>query len=137
MSKNNHGGTRPGSGRPKGASNFRRLFNNVVSDAEKEALIIKLLEIAKDDNNKNQFNAIKELLVISLGKAKDTVQFEVVGETLSEKAESILEACAAGDLPVSDASSLIGSLRQFIDLTDYDGLIDRLKEVMDEKQIAA
>ena len=47
MSKNNHGGARPGAGRPKGASDFRKLFNNVVSEAEKEALIIKLLEIAK------------------------------------------------------------------------------------------
>lgn len=134
MKNNNHGGARPGAGRPKEAINLRNLINEVVSDEDKKDLIRKLLEISKDDKNKNQFNAIKELISITLGKTKDTIEFEILGETLFAKAESVLDACSRGEIATTDATSLIGSLRHLIELTDYDELIDKLKEVFDEKQ---
>ncbi|MCW8880209.1 MAG: hypothetical protein OQK51_24390 [Kangiellaceae bacterium] len=134
MKSNNHGGARLGAGRPKDAINLRKLINEVISDEDKKDLIRKLLAISKDDKNKNQFNAIKELLAITLGKSRDAIEFEIVGDSLFSKAESILDACSRGEISTTDATSLIGSLRHLIELTDYDNLIDKLKEVIDERQ---
>lgn len=55
------------------------------------------------------------------------VEFELTGSTLSEKAESVLEAIAGGVIDVENGRRLIGAISDLGKIIEVDSILERLE----------
>lgn len=59
----------------------------------------------------------------------DPVEFALAGETLSEKAESVLEAIAGGVIDVDSGRKLIGAISDLGKIIEVDSILERLEKL--------
>jgi len=118
---------KPGqSGNPKGrkanpiAERFRK-----ATEGQLDAVITAMLTAAKSGDT-GAARLVLERCIPPYKPVAPTTAFPLDGDSLKEKAESILAAVAAGAIAISDAKALIDSLGALAKITEFDELERRV-----------
>ncbi|WP_417422461.1 DUF5681 domain-containing protein [Halomonas sp.] len=114
-------------GRPKGRPDARTRWRKAFEkDADK--LIKKAVKLAMDGDTQALKICI-ERAIPAYRPAAEPVQFELTGDTLTAKAESILAAVAAGQLDPQTGKGLIDAIGSLVKVTEIDDITRRLAEL--------
>lgn len=108
-------------GRPRQADELRRLLSQ---DAEKVAK--KVLEMASA-GDMQAARIVMERIVPAIKPASEPVTFELSGDSLTEQAQSVLTAVAAGDLPPDQGKALVDSIGSLVRVMEQDEIRRRLE----------
>ncbi len=118
---------KPGqSGNPKGrkanpiAERFRK-----ATDGQLDAVIDAMLTAAKSGDT-SAAKLILERCIPPFKPVAPTTAFPLSGDGLTERAESILAAVAAGSIAISDAKALIDAIGSLAKITEIDELERRV-----------
>lgn len=114
-------------GRPKGRPDKRNQLREGF-EAQGSALVNKAIEMALS-GDASALRLCLERLTPAIKPEAQPVQFELKGETLTEKAESILEAIARGDIDPATGKALIEAVGAFVKISEVDDLRRRLEEL--------
>lgn len=114
-------------GRPKGIVDRRVAFRQ---DLEKHG--DDLFKVAVEHALAGDMQALRlclERISPPVKSESDPVQFDLQGDTLSAKAESVLEAAASGQICVDSARKLIGAISDLGRIIEVDQLEARLAQL--------
>lgn len=118
-------------GRPKGRPDARTRWRKAIEkDADK--LIKKAVALAMAGDTQALKICI-ERAIPAYRPAAEPVQFELTGDTLTAKAESILAAVAAGQLDPQTGKGLIDAVGSLVKVTAVDDVSRRLAELEGKK----
>lgn len=117
-------------GRPPGTTLAGKL--RAAVGAEWDAIIGALIEKAKEGDTQ-----AAQLLLTRVAPAvkpvQEPIKVDVTGETLTEKAASILDAATTGKLSPSDAKMLLDGLGAVVKIQEFDEIVKRI-EKLEERQ---
>ncbi|MGC1951571.1 MAG: hypothetical protein WA970_03100 [Gammaproteobacteria bacterium] len=126
-------GTAPGPGRPKGSSDWRSRVRQALqahSDELFQAALQKALE--------GDAGILRMFLDRMLPKARDaTVELPELSGTLTEQAQQVLAAVAAGRLTPSEGNALITAMASQVRIKEYDEFEQRLTQLEEQHRDAA
>jgi hypothetical protein len=108
-------------GRPRSADELRRLLEG---DAKKVAK--KVLDAAAA-GDMQACRLVLERLVPAIKPAAEPVAFELKGDSLTEQAQSVLAAVAAGELPPDQGKALIDAIGSLVKVVEQDEIRRRLE----------
>lgn len=112
-------------GRPKGAVGKATKWREALS-VHGDQLFKTAVEHALDGD----MAALKlclERISPAIKPSSDPVMFDLSGETLSEKAESVLQAIADGVIDVDSGRKLIGAISDLGKIIEVDSILKRLE----------
>ncbi len=111
-------------GRPRGIAD-KRVELRALLDPHKEELVAKAVERALEGDTQ-ALRLCLERLIPPIKSQDLPIQVSIAGETLTEKAESVLQLAESGDLAISEISSLLQSLSTLARIIDVDELERRI-----------
>lgn len=114
-------------GRPKGRPDRRTEWRKPL-EAKGSALVAKAIEMALS-GDASALRLCLERLTPAIKPEAQPVRFDLKGETLTEKAESILEAVAQGKIDPMTGKALIEAVGSFAKISDVDELTRRVNEM--------
>lgn len=117
-------------GRPKGRPDKRTQWRKELEPKGK-ALIAKAIEVALT-GDAQALRLCLERLTPAYKPQAEPVQFELKGDTLTDKAESVLDAIADGQVDPITGRALIDAIGSLVKVTDLDEIQRRL-DALEEK----
>lgn len=111
-------------GRPKGSKDRRTIWREALAEHGDE-LVQRAVELALAGDTQ-ALRLCLERAIPAYRPAAEPVHFELDGDTLTEKAESVLAAIAAGDLDPQTGKALVDSIAGFAKLAEIDEIRERL-----------
>lgn len=118
-------------GRPKGRADARTRWRKAF-EKDGDKLVKKALELALAGDSQALKLCI-DRAIPAYRPAAEPVQFELTGDTLTAKAESILAAVAAGQLDPQTGKALIDAVGSLVKVTAVDDVSRRLAELEGKK----
>lgn len=112
-------------GRPKGALGRATKWREALSEHGDD-----LFKVAVDHALDGDMTALKlclERISPPVKPTSDPVEFFLHGKTLSEKAESVLQAIADGVIDVDSGRKLIGAISDLGKIIEVDSILERLE----------
>lgn len=125
------GGKREGAGRPPGSTSKRLRELRALLDPHKEQLVTKAVEMALEGDS-TSLRLCMERIFPAIKSRDETIAVELTGETLKEKAESVLALGMTGDVSISELNSLMQTVSTMARIIDVDDLERRIT-VLEEK----
>lgn len=124
------GGSRAGSGRPKGSKDME--WREMLA-SRAPAAVGKLIELAVgDEPNVQALRMILDRTIAPLKAISPPVTFDLSGDTPAQQAQSIVRAAADGRLSPSTAVELLNALSSCAKIMETTELLERLEAL--EKQ---
>lgn len=114
-------------GRPKGRPDARTRWRKAI-EKDGEKLVKKAVELALAGDTQALKLCI-DRAIPAYRPAAEPVQFELTGETLTERANSVLTAVAAGQLDPQTGKGLIDAIGSLVKVTEIDDISRRLAEL--------
>lgn len=114
-------------GRPKGVPDRRTKWREAL-EPHGEALVSKAVELALEGDSQALRLCLERLVPAHKPKA-EPVQFELAGESLTEKAESVLGAISNGELDPSTGKALLDSIASLVRVQEVDEIRRRLDQL--------
>ncbi|MBB3140214.1 DUF5681 domain-containing protein [Halomonas organivorans] len=118
-------------GRPRGRPDRRTAWRNELEPKGK-ALVTKAVEMALS-GDAQALRLCLERLTPAYKPQAEPVRFELKGETLTEKADSVLTAIAAGDLDPATGKELIAAIAGLVKVQEVDEIVRRLEALEGER----
>ena len=112
------------SGRPKGIPDKRTQWRKAIEDRGDD-LIKRAVELALEGDTQ-ALRLCLERAVPAYKPKSEAVEFELSGESLTERAESILTAISEGKLDPATGQSLIAATAQLAKLVEIDEIERRV-----------
>lgn len=113
------------SGRPKGALGKATRWREALEPHGDQ-----LFKTAVEHALNGDMQALKlclERISPAIKPSSDPVMFDLSGETLSQKAESVLQAIADGVIDVDSGRKLIGAISDLGRIIEVDSILERLE----------
>jgi len=114
-------------GRPKGRADARTRWRKAF-EKDGDKLVKKALELALAGDSQALKLCI-DRAIPAYRPAAEPVSFELSGETLTERANSVLTAVAAGQLDPQTGKGLIDAIGSLVKVTEIDDITRRLAEL--------
>lgn len=131
------GGSRPGSGRPKGSSNNRHNKLREILISQAEPLLEQLIILAKEGDLQALKLCIDKILP-SMKPVEAPVHVSTDDTaTLAERAEKVLLAALSGDISVIEANQLLSGMTPLVRIKEFDELNKRLTELEKQAEMTA
>lgn len=108
-------------GRPREADELRRLLAKDAKTVAKKVLA------AASGGDMTAARIVLERLVPAIKPASEPVSFELKGDSLTEQAQSVLAAVAAGELPPDQGKALIDAIGSLVKVVEQDEIRRRLE----------
>lgn len=112
-------------GRPRGALGKATKWREALEPHGDD-----LFKVAVDHALDGDMTALKlclERISPPVKASSDPIEFSLQGNTLSEKAESVLQAIAAGVIDVDSGRKLIGAISDLGRILEVDSILERLE----------
>lgn len=119
-------------GRPKGRPDKRAQWRSEL-ERHGSVLVAKAVSLALDGDSQ----ALKLCIDRAIPAYRPTaepVRFEMAGDTLTSKAESILAAVSAGELDAQTGKALIDAIGSLVKVVEIDELMRRIKALEERDQ---
>ena len=129
--KGNAGGKK---GRGKTIARSKILASLDRIGVTEEDFIDNVVQRAHEDKDKDALTFVLEKLLPRPKATQEPVAFNMEGESLSERAESLLQAVSKGELAIDQASQLIGALSALGSLIEIDQIEARLARLEHAKK---
>lgn len=114
-------------GRPKGRADARTRWRKAL-EKDGDKLVKKAVELALAGDSQALKLCI-DRAIPAYRPAAEPVSFELSGETLTERANSVLTAVAAGQLDPQTGKGLIDAIGSLVKVTEIDDITRRLAEL--------
>ncbi|MFU1517415.1 DUF5681 domain-containing protein [Vreelandella alkaliphila] len=114
-------------GRPKGRVDARTRWRKAL-EKDGEKLVKKAIELALAGDSQALKLCI-DRAIPAYRPAAEPVSFELSGETLTERANSVLTAVAAGQLDPQTGKALIDAIGSLVKVSEIDDITRRLAEL--------
>lgn len=114
-------------GRPKGKADKRAQWRTAL-EKHGDKLVKKAVELALAGDSQALKLCI-DRAIPAYRPAAEPVSFELSGETLTERANSVLTAVAAGQLDPQTGKGLIDAIGSLVKVTEIDDITRRLAEL--------
>ncbi|WP_275289315.1 DUF5681 domain-containing protein [Halomonas elongata] len=111
-------------GRPKGIKDARTRWRKAL-DKHGDALVEKAVELALD-GDAQALKLCIDRAIPAYRSAAEPVRFEMHGETLTDKANDILDAVSRGDIDPQTGRSLIDAIGSLVKVQEVDDIQRRL-----------
>ncbi|SHM04590.1 DUF5681 domain-containing protein [Vreelandella subglaciescola] len=118
-------------GRPKGVKDRRTEWREALNKHGNE-LVAKAVELALE-GDAQALKLCIDRAIPAYRPAAEPVAFKLTGDTLTQKAESVLAAVAAGTLDPQTGKALMDSIAGFAKLAEIDEIRQRL-DTLEERQ---
>ena len=127
-----NGGARPGAGRPKGS---KSLEYQALLASKAPAALDKLVELATgDEPNMQALKLLIDRTVAPLRPESLPVKFDLIGDSPSEQAQSIVKATSEGKLSPTVAVELLNAVSSCMKILEVTDLIERIETLEKTKQ---
>lgn len=114
-------------GRPRGVQDARTQWRGELEKHGTE-LVAKAVELALAGDSQALKLCI-DRAIPAYRPAAEPVTFEMTGDTLTEKAESILTAVAAGEVDPQTGKALVDAIGSLVKVTEIDDITRRLAQL--------
>lgn len=114
-------------GRPRGVQDARTEWRGELEKHGTE-LVAKAVKMALDGDSQALKLCI-DRAIPAYRPAAEPVTFEMTGDTLTEKAESILTAVAAGEVDPQTGKALVDAIGSLVKVTEIDDITRRLAQL--------
>lgn len=114
-------------GRPKGIADKRTAWRQALEPRGKE-LMTKAVELALAGDS-SALKLCLDRIAPSIRPQAEPIRFELHGDTLTEKAESVLCAVADGVLDPHTGKALIDSIGSLVKVSEVDEITRRLDQL--------
>lgn len=114
-------------GRPRGVQDARTQWRGEL-EKHGTALVAKAVKMALDGDSQALKLCI-DRAIPAYRPAAEPVTFEMTGDTLTEKAESILTAVAAGEVDPQTGKALVDAIGSLVKVTEIDDITRRLAQL--------
>ena len=119
-------------GRPRGRPDKRAQWRKVL-EGHGDDLVTKAVEMALEGDSQALKLCI-DRAIPAYRPAAEPINFEMTGDTLTDKAESILLAVSQGDIDPQTGRALIDAIGSLVKVIDMDEVKRRLTALEEKKQ---